>query len=70
MYAPTVVHGEDEIDAFYERVDGVRGQCKPGEVTLVMGDLNAKVGEGRSGSVVGSFGLGGRNAIGDKSVEC
>uniref|UniRef100_A0A0P4VZ55 Endonuclease/exonuclease/phosphatase domain-containing protein n=1 Tax=Scylla olivacea TaxID=85551 RepID=A0A0P4VZ55_SCYOL len=69
VYAPTGDHSDDEVDAFYEQVDSAWGLCKPGEVTLVMGDLNAKVGEGRSGNVVGSFGLGERNERGDKWVE-
>ena len=34
-----------------------------------MGDLNAKVGGGRSGEAVGNFGLGVRNERGDKWVE-
>ena len=32
----------------------------------MIGDLNAKAGESCSGNVVGSFGLGDRNARGDK----
>ena len=34
-----------------------------------MGDLNAKVGEGGDGDVVGGFGLGERNERGDRLVE-
>ena len=34
-----------------------------------MGDLNVKVGGGRSGNAVGDFGLGERNERGDKCVE-
>ena len=34
-----------------------------------MGDLNAKVGEGRSGKIVGDFGLGVRNERGERFVE-
>ena len=36
-------------------------QCKAEKVNIVMGDLNAIVGRGRSGTVVGDFGLGLRN---------
>ena len=69
VYAPTTQHSDDVIDRFYEQVDEARRQCKNGEVTIVMGDLNAKVGRGRSGEVVGNFGLGLRNERGDKWAE-
>ena len=69
VYAPTTSHSDDVIDTFYEQVDEVRRQCKNDEVTVVMGDLNAKVGRGRSGEVVGDFGLGVRNERGDKWIE-
>ena len=36
---------------------------------LVVGDLNAKVGCGSSGEVVGNYGLGQRNERGDRWVE-
>ena len=69
VYAPTTAYSDSEVDEFYEQVDSVRRQCKAEEVTIVMGDLNAKVGQGSSGSVVGDFGLGERNERGDKWVE-
>ena len=69
VYAPTSVHSDEVIDEFYEQLEEARRQCKPNEVTVVMGDLNAKVGEGRSGEVVGKFGLGERNERGTKWVE-
>ena len=59
-YAPTRDHSDDEVDLFYQQLYSVRSQCRT-EVTIVMGDLNAKVGECCSGNMVGSFGLGNRN---------
>ena len=53
VYAPTNDHSDEVIEEFYEQLEEARRQCKPNEVTVVMGDLNAKVGEGRSGEVVG-----------------
>ena len=44
-------------------------QSKAREVNIVMGDLNAKVGEGRSNKIVGDFGLGMRNDRGQRWVE-
>ena len=69
VYAPTGDHSEEDVELFYEQLDKVRNQCKSGEVTLVMGDLNAKVGEDCSGNVVGHYGRGDRSARGDKWVE-
>ena len=69
VYAPTTDYSDSDMEEFYEQVDSVRRQCKAEEVNIVMGDLNAKVGRGRSGTVVGDFGLGSRNERGDKWVE-
>ena len=46
------------MDEFYQKLDKARAQAKSHEINLVMGDLNARIGQGRDGSLVGSFGLG------------
>ena len=69
VYAPTTDYSDSEVEEFYEQVDSVRRQCRAEEVTIVMGDLNAKVGRGSGGTVVGQFGLGVRNERGDRWVE-
>ena len=69
VHAPTSDHSDDEVDSFYEQVDNVSGECKSGDVTPVMGDMNAKDGEGHSGNVVGNLGLGERNERRDRWVE-
>ena len=44
VYTPTTNYSDSEMDEFYEELDQVRRQCRAGEVTVVMMDLNAKVG--------------------------
>ena len=46
-----------------------REQCKPHDITLVMGDLNAKLGGERVEVLVGPFGLGERNERGNRWAE-
>lgn len=69
VYAPTADRPEEELDEFYEMMEQAMRQCKPHEINLVMGDLNAKIGQGREGEVVGQFGLGVRNERGERLVE-
>lgn len=69
IYAPKADSDEEELEGFYEDLDRVMTQCKQHEVNIVMGDLNAKVGRGREGAVLGPYGLGDRNERGDRFIE-
>ncbi len=69
VYAPTADSTEEEIDAFYETLQEAKAQCKSDEINIVMGDLNAKVGEGQDGKTVGQHGIDERNERGDKWVH-
>lgn len=42
-------------------LDNAKAQCKLQEIIIIMGDLNAKVGNDREEEIVGKFGLGARN---------
>ena len=69
VYAPTTGHDDEEVEDFYQKLNKVREQAKSHEITIVMGDLNAKIGQGREGDLVGNFGLGERNERGNRWLE-
>ncbi len=58
VYAPTGDHHDEEIEEFYEMLTQVKNHCKAHDITIVMGDINAKVGRIRHEKVVGPFGFG------------
>ena len=69
VYAPTSSHTDAEIDAFYGEIETALKQLKSQDVKIIMGDLNAKVGESRIDSTVGPFGLGEINERGERLVD-
>ena len=69
VYVPTAQCVDEEIEKFYEDLELAKSKCKSQEIVIIMGDLNAKVGEGRSGKIVEDFGLGVRNERGERFVE-
>ena len=44
-------------------------QTKSRDMVIVMEDLNAEIGSGKDGEIVGAFGLGTRNERGDRLME-
>lgn len=69
VYAPTTGSPDDEIEQFYEELNKVIKQLKSKDITIIMGDMNAKVGKGTDGRTVGEFGLGVRNDRGTLFVD-
>ena len=69
VYAPTSDYEEEQVEDFYRDVMKAKEQCKPHDITLVMGDLNAKLGRERVEDIVGPFGLGDRNERGERWAE-
>ena len=69
VYAPTTDAEDGDIDNFYEEIDSAVAQCKSQDIIFVMGDFNAKVGEGQEGNTVGPHGLGERNDRGDALIS-
>ncbi|XP_023234361.1 craniofacial development protein 2-like [Centruroides sculpturatus] len=70
LYAPTVDKKYDErVEALYDTIGKVISKTKSDEITLVMGDYNAKIGEGKRSDLVGEHGLGISNQTGDRLYE-
>ena len=69
VYASMTGSTEEEIDAFYKTLEEAKSQCKPNEVNIIIGDLNAKVGSKTDGRTVGPHGAGERNECGEKWVQ-
>uniref|UniRef100_A0A8D8Z2U9 Craniofacial development protein 2 n=1 Tax=Cacopsylla melanoneura TaxID=428564 RepID=A0A8D8Z2U9_9HEMI len=69
VYAPTADKDDDVIELLYDQVETLLKLTKKGEITIISGDWNAKVGCGEHARVVGKFGLGDRNDRGDRLIQ-
>ena len=69
LYAPTTDHSDTELNEFYEDVQRACDQAKSTDVLIILGDMNAKIGIGKEGTVVGEYGIGERNERGNRLVE-
>ncbi|VDO51213.1 unnamed protein product [Schistosoma margrebowiei] len=67
-YAPTNDYNEDAKDQFYNRLQSIVEKCQTKDLTILMGDFNAKVGTDNTGyeDIMGLHGLGERNENGEK----
>lgn len=71
VYAPTGDASDEEVEEMYGIMTDILRKLPGEDISMVMGDFNAKVGKGASGRGVGLFGLGERNERGDRlSVFC
>ena len=68
-YAPTSDASDAEINCFYEELNDALKKCKHGEMEIIMGDFNAKVGQTAFDKCVGNHGLGQRNERGVTLIE-
>ncbi|VDP53487.1 unnamed protein product [Schistosoma mattheei] len=67
-YAPTNNYNEDAKGQFYNRLQSIIEKCPTKDLTILMGDFNAKVGMDNSGyeDIMGRHGLGERNENGER----
>ncbi|VDP22660.1 unnamed protein product [Schistosoma margrebowiei] len=67
-YAPTNDYNEDAKDQFYNRLRSIIEKCPTKDLTILMGDFNAKVGTDNTGyeDIMGRHGLGERNENGER----
>ncbi|XP_060533802.1 craniofacial development protein 2-like [Cylas formicarius] len=68
-YAPTADKSTDELEAWYTKLEELIKVTKKQDLTVIMGDFNAKIGQGRVSDLVGEFGLGDRNDRGERLIE-
>ena len=67
VYAPTSASTDEELESFYEDISEAFDHRKA-QQTIVMGDFNAKIGEGDE-SCLGRFSHGDRNERGDDLIN-
>lgn len=65
VHAPTADKPEEQAEELYHSINQVMRKLRKEDVTIVMGDFNAKIGRGRTSEAVGPFGLGEKNERGD-----
>ena len=70
VYAPTADSSDEELDNFYSQLQLSVDGTPTGDMLIVMGDFNAKVGQQWEDGegMVGKFGMGDRNGRGDRLV--
>ncbi|VDP82770.1 unnamed protein product, partial [Schistosoma mattheei] len=62
-YATTNDYNEDVKEQFYDKLQSIVDKCPTKDLTILMGDLNAKVGMNNTGyeDIMGRHGLGEMN---------
>src|SRR6218665_1449914 len=69
VYAPTSMASEEEQDSFFNKLQSTIDRTPKEDIIMVIGDFNAKVGQGGDGDTIGGHGLGKQNEAGERLVE-
>src|SRR6478609_1928468 len=67
-YLPTTDNEDEEVEKLYDQLEEILGKQKGTDNVIVMGDINAVVGEGKADRMVRKFGLGKRNNRGERLI--
>ena len=65
-YAPTSNAEEAEVDWFYEDLQDLLELTPKKDILFIIGDLNAEAGSQGTSGVIGKFGLGVQNELGQR----
>ena len=68
-YAPTSNAEEAQVEQFYEDLQELLELTPPKDVLFIIGDWNVKVGSQEIPGVMGNFGLGVQNEVGQRLTE-
>ncbi|XP_030746569.1 uncharacterized protein LOC115875286 [Sitophilus oryzae] len=68
-WTKTIIEWRPRHDAFRSRGRPPTMTTSTGEITIIIGDFNAKIGRGVEGDSIGAYGLGERNGRGDRLVQ-
>ena len=69
VYAPTTNAEEAEVEPFYEDLQDLLELTPKKDVLFIIGDWNTKVGSQEIPGVIGKFGLGVQNEVGQRLTE-
>ena len=69
VYGPGMEKEQSEREAFWDNLNECMSEFRDNERVLVMGDLNAKVGDRERAGVVGRHGVKGVNENGERLIE-
>ena len=62
VYMPTSASSDVEVERMYDAIEDIIQEHGKGKIhTVIMGDWNSVVGNGKVGKIVGPYGLGGQN---------
>lgn len=69
VYAPTADKSDEDVEEFYQQIQDIMRGTKNGDINIVMGDFNSKIGRGGFENIIGEYGLGERNERGDRLLQ-